>query len=93
LRRPLSLGASAVDGIGAPLIGILILVIQEIKVLISGDNVGTAGREEDDVGTAGAVASGEAIVVVTNIGDGESFPFPSSEPKSGCESRKGPVGM
>jgi len=69
-RRPLSLGASAVDGIGAPLIGILILVIQEIRVLISGDNVGTVGREED---AAGAVASGEAIAVDTNTGGDEPF--------------------
>ena len=39
---------------------------------------------------AGAVASGEAIAVDTNTGDGESCTFPSSEPNSGCGSRKGP---
>ena len=95
-RRPLSLGASAVDGIGAPLIGILILVIQEIRVLISGDNVGTVGREEDATGAAcaaGAVASGEAIAVDTNTGGDEPFSFPSSSTYSGCGSRKDPNGV
>ena len=44
-------------------------------MLISGDNVGTVGREEDAAGAAcaaGAVASGEAIAVDTSTGDGKS---------------------
>ena len=45
-------------------------------MLISGDNVGTVGREEDAAGAvcaASAVASGEAIAVDTNTGGDEPF--------------------
>ena len=73
--------------------GILILVIQEIKVLMSGDKVGTVGCEEDAAGTAGAVSSGEAIAVVTSIGGDEPSSFPSPSTYSGCGSRKGPNGV
>jgi hypothetical protein len=58
--------------------GILILVIQEIKVLMSGDSVGTIGRDEGPADAAGSSASGKVIAVVTSTGGDEPFSPPSS---------------